>query len=130
MSSLVYTVNLSLLVWVSLTRKSKAQISQSFIYTFFLICNVLLIIVCLVFRTCPNDLKEAVASVLYASKRLTDVAELADVVKHFSAKYGKDFVSAAVGLQPDSGVSRLVSCLVACNIVFFSLMFVGESHSC
>lgn len=59
-------------------------------------------------KTCPNDLKEAVASVLYASKRLTDVAELADVVKHFSAKYGKDFVSAAVGLQPDSGVSRLL----------------------
>ncbi|KAH0865433.1 hypothetical protein HID58_082644, partial [Brassica napus] len=36
------------------------------------------------------------------------VAELADVVKHFSAKYGKDFVSAAVGLQSDSGVSRLL----------------------
>ncbi|KAH0860604.1 hypothetical protein HID58_088865, partial [Brassica napus] len=31
-----------------------------------------------------------------------------DVVKHFSAKYGKDFVSAAVGLQSDSGVSRLL----------------------
>ncbi|CAN6912426.1 hypothetical protein Bca4012_087084 [Brassica carinata] len=59
-------------------------------------------------KTCPNDLKEAVASVLYASKRLSDVAELADVVKHFSAKYGKDFVSAAVGLQADSGVSRLL----------------------
>ncbi|KAL0649239.1 hypothetical protein Bca4012_091930 [Brassica carinata] len=36
------------------------------------------------------------------------VAKLADVVKHFSAKYGKDFVSAAVGLQSDSGVSRLL----------------------
>ncbi|KAL0872995.1 hypothetical protein Bca101_022700 [Brassica carinata] len=59
-------------------------------------------------KTCPNDLKEAVVSVLYASKRLSDVGELADVVKHFSAKYGKDFVSAAVGLQPDSGVSRLL----------------------
>ncbi|CAN6985732.1 unnamed protein product [Brassica rapa subsp. trilocularis] len=59
-------------------------------------------------KTCPSDLKEAVASVLYASKRLSDVAELADVVKHFSAKYGKDFVSAAVGLHSDSGVSRLL----------------------
>ena len=80
------------------------------------------------FRTCPSDLKEAVASVLYASKRLSDVAELADVVKHFSAKYGKDFVSAAVGLHSDSGVSRLVS-LFACVVVFFSLVFVGESYS-
>ena len=77
---------------------------------------------------CPNDLKEAVASVLYASKRLSDVAELADVVKHFSAKYGKDFVSAAVGLQADSGVSRLVS-LFACVVVFLSQMFVEEIHS-
>ncbi|KAF2538939.1 hypothetical protein F2Q68_00022547 [Brassica cretica] len=33
---------------------------------------------------------------------------ISDVVKHFSAKYGKDFVSAAVGLQSDSGVSRLL----------------------
>uniref|UniRef100_A0A0D3BCX1 Uncharacterized protein n=1 Tax=Brassica oleracea var. oleracea TaxID=109376 RepID=A0A0D3BCX1_BRAOL len=31
-----------------------------------------------------------------------------DVVKHFSAEYGKDFVSAAVGLQSDSSVSRLL----------------------
>lgn len=37
------------------------------------------------------------------------MAELADIVKHFSAKYGKDFVSAAIGMQQDSGVSRLVS---------------------
>ncbi|CAH2077586.1 unnamed protein product [Thlaspi arvense] len=59
-------------------------------------------------KTCPIDLKEAVASVLYASQRLSDVAELADIVKHFTAKYGKDFVSAAIGLQPDSGVSRLL----------------------
>ncbi|XP_010447853.1 PREDICTED: uncharacterized protein LOC104730388 [Camelina sativa] len=59
-------------------------------------------------KTCPNDLKEAVASVLYASQRLTDVSELSDIVKQFSAKYGKDFVSAAIGLQPDSGVSRLL----------------------
>ncbi|EOA15950.1 hypothetical protein CARUB_v10004047mg [Capsella rubella] len=59
-------------------------------------------------KTCPNDLKEAVASVLYASQRLTDVAELSDIVKQFSSKYGKDFVSAAIGLQPDSGVSRLL----------------------
>ncbi|WZZ89979.1 hypothetical protein YC2023_118558 [Brassica napus] len=41
---------------------------------------------------------------VYIASRL----ELADVVKHFSAKYGKDFVSAAVGLQTDSCVSRLL----------------------
>ncbi|KAM5547461.1 hypothetical protein ABKV19_001783 [Rosa sericea] len=31
-----------------------------------------------------------------------------DIHKHFTAKYGKEFVSAAVELRPDSGVSRIV----------------------
>ncbi|CAI0377771.1 unnamed protein product [Linum tenue] len=34
--------------------------------------------------------------------------ELADVKKHFTAKYGKEFVSAAVELRPNCGVSRLL----------------------
>ncbi|WZZ61294.1 hypothetical protein YC2023_061401 [Brassica napus] len=46
-------------------------------------------------------------SLIRQSAMSTD-GKLADVVKHFSAKYGKDFVSAAVGLQSDSGVSRLL----------------------
>jgi vacuolar protein sorting-associated protein IST1 len=32
-----------------------------------------------------------------------------DIRKHLTAKYGKEFVSAAVELRPDCGVSRLVS---------------------
>ncbi|XP_010526411.1 PREDICTED: protein IWS1 homolog A-like [Tarenaya hassleriana] len=59
-------------------------------------------------KNCPTDLKEAVASVLYASQRLADVPELSDIVKHFSAKYGKDFATGAVELRPNSGVSRLL----------------------
>ncbi|XP_061994752.1 uncharacterized protein LOC133712655 [Rosa rugosa] len=31
-----------------------------------------------------------------------------DIHKHFTAKYGKEFISAAVELRPDSGVSRMV----------------------
>lgn len=60
-------------------------------------------------RNCPIDLKEAIASVIFASPRCADVPELMDVRKHFTAKYGKEFVSAAVELRPDCGVSRLVS---------------------
>lgn len=32
-----------------------------------------------------------------------------DVRKHFTAKYGKEFVTAAVELRPDCGVGRMVS---------------------
>lgn len=60
------------------------------------------------YRNCPIDLKEAVSSVMFASPRCADVPELMDIRKHFTAKYGKEFVSAAVELRPDSGVSRMV----------------------
>lgn len=60
------------------------------------------------FRTCPIDLKEAIASVIFASMRCADVTELADVRKHFTSKYGKEFAAAALEVRPDSGVNRLV----------------------
>ncbi|KAF5726043.1 hypothetical protein HS088_TW23G00781 [Tripterygium wilfordii] len=59
-------------------------------------------------KTCPIDLKEAISSVIFASPRCADIPELLDVRKHFKAKYGKEFASAAVELRPDCGVSRLL----------------------
>ncbi|CAK7352690.1 unnamed protein product [Dovyalis caffra] len=59
-------------------------------------------------KNCPIDLKEAVSSVIFASPRCADVPELMDVRKHFTAKYGKEYVSAAVELRPDCGVSRML----------------------
>ncbi|ESQ50341.1 hypothetical protein EUTSA_v10001901mg [Eutrema salsugineum] len=60
-------------------------------------------------KNCPIDLKEAVASVLFASQRLSsDVPELSEIVKQFTTKYGKDFATSAIELRPDSGVSRLL----------------------
>ncbi|KAG6772057.1 hypothetical protein POTOM_023453 [Populus tomentosa] len=59
-------------------------------------------------KNCPIDLKEAVSSVIFASPRCADVPELMDIRKHLTAKYGKEFVSAAVELRPDCGVSRLL----------------------
>lgn len=61
------------------------------------------------FRNCPIDLKEAISSVVFASPRCSDIPELMDVRKHVTAKYGKEFVSAAVELRPDCGVNRLAS---------------------
>ncbi|KAJ8750970.1 hypothetical protein K2173_016151 [Erythroxylum novogranatense] len=59
-------------------------------------------------KNCPVDLKEAISSVIFASPRCADIPELMDVRKHFTVKYGKEFVSAAVELRPDCGVSRLL----------------------
>ncbi|XP_057468196.1 uncharacterized protein LOC130757478 [Actinidia eriantha] len=59
-------------------------------------------------KNCPIDLKEAVTSVVFASPRCADIPELQDVRKHFTAKYGKEFISAAVELRPECGVSRML----------------------
>lgn len=59
-------------------------------------------------KTCPIDLKEAIASVIFASMRCSDVTELADVRKSFTSKYGKEFAASALEVRPDSGVNRLV----------------------
>nr|XP_043627237.1 uncharacterized protein LOC122598815 [Erigeron canadensis] len=59
-------------------------------------------------KTCPIDLKEAVTSVIFAAPRCSDITELVDVRKNFTAKYGKDFVSAALELRPDCGVNRML----------------------
>ncbi|GFY80420.1 regulator of Vps4 activity in the MVB pathway protein [Actinidia rufa] len=59
-------------------------------------------------KNCPIDLKEAITSVVFASPRCADIPELHDVRKHFTAKYGKEFISAAVELRPECGVSRML----------------------
>ncbi|KAK9032101.1 hypothetical protein V6N11_056384 [Hibiscus sabdariffa] len=64
-------------------------------------------------KDCPIDLKEAIASVIYASKRCVDIPELKDASKHFTAKYGKEFTSAALDLRPDCGVGRMLAMKLA-----------------
>ncbi|GMH03374.1 hypothetical protein Nepgr_005213 [Nepenthes gracilis] len=57
-------------------------------------------------KNCPIDLKEAITSIIFASPRCADIPELLDVRKHFVAKYGKEFVTAALELRPECGVNR------------------------
>ncbi|EYU30662.1 hypothetical protein ABFS82_11G057800 [Erythranthe guttata] len=59
-------------------------------------------------KICPIDLKEAITSVVFASPRCGDVPELLEIKKHFTEKYGKEFITAAVELRPNCGVSRML----------------------
>nr|XP_029122334.1 IST1 homolog isoform X1 [Elaeis guineensis] len=59
-------------------------------------------------RNCPSELQEAVASIIFASPRCSDLPELMQVRNLFAAKYGKEFVSAASELRPDSSVNRTI----------------------
>ncbi|GMP46154.1 hypothetical protein CsSME_00014421 [Camellia sinensis var. sinensis] len=57
-------------------------------------------------RECPLDLKEAISSVCFAAPRCADLPELLQAQMLFTAKYGKEFVSAATELMPECGVNR------------------------
>lgn len=59
-------------------------------------------------RECPSELQEAVASIIFASPRCSDLPEFMQIRNLFTTKYGKEFVSSASELRPDSGVNRTV----------------------
>lgn len=61
---------------------------------------------------------------MFASPRCSDIPELVDVRKHFTAKYGKEFVSAAVELRPECGVNRNVRF----NAVFVTCFQVNSNN--
>lgn len=60
-------------------------------------------------RECPADLKEGIASLIFAAPRCCEIPELMTVRNFFERKYGRDFVSAASDLRPDCGVNGMVS---------------------
>ncbi|MED6147216.1 hypothetical protein PIB30_042093 [Stylosanthes scabra] len=57
-------------------------------------------------RDCPADLKEGIASLIFAAPRCSEIPELVSLKNIFEKKYGKDFVSAATDLRPSCGVNR------------------------
>lgn len=59
-------------------------------------------------REPPLDLREAIASLIFAAPRCSDLPELIHIRNLFVAKYGKEFVAAAAELRPDCGVNRQI----------------------
>ncbi|KAM7484573.1 hypothetical protein LguiA_000582 [Lonicera macranthoides] len=59
-------------------------------------------------RECPSELREAVASVIFAAPRCSDLPDLMHIRNLFAAKYGKEFIAAATELRPDTSVNRTI----------------------
>ncbi|KAG6765864.1 hypothetical protein POTOM_029922 [Populus tomentosa] len=57
---------------------------------------------------CPAELREAIASIIFAAPRCSEVPDLLQIKNLFAAKYGKEFNMAATELRPDSGVNRAI----------------------
>ncbi|KAL5730200.1 hypothetical protein ACHQM5_003052 [Ranunculus cassubicifolius] len=59
-------------------------------------------------RDCPNDINEAVSSLLYASARCGDLPELIKLRKLFDERYGQNFAVTAVELLDGNFVNAEV----------------------
>lgn len=59
-------------------------------------------------KECPSELREAIASIIFAAPRCSDIPDLLHIKNLFTTKYGKEFVSAVSELRPDSGVNRTI----------------------
>ncbi|XP_068666626.1 uncharacterized protein [Aristolochia californica] len=60
-------------------------------------------------RDCPNDINEAVSSLIFAAARCADLPELQALRKLFGERYGNDFAVAAVELFPGNHVNPQIS---------------------
>nr|XP_043625319.1 uncharacterized protein LOC122596754 [Erigeron canadensis] len=56
-------------------------------------------------KECPEELREATASLLYASPRCGEFPELQEIRAILTARYGKDFARGAIELRNNCGVS-------------------------
>jgi vacuolar protein sorting-associated protein IST1 len=59
-------------------------------------------------RDCPNDIKEAISSLIFASARCGDIPELFVIRKLFGKRYGEKFATTAVELFPGNLVNKQV----------------------
>ncbi|CAI9089455.1 OLC1v1024030C2 [Oldenlandia corymbosa var. corymbosa] len=57
-------------------------------------------------KDCPNDINEAVSSLIFASARFGDLPELISIRKLFADRYGQRFATVALELLPGNLVNR------------------------
>ena len=61
-----------------------------------------------IFRDLPQDINEALSSLIFAGARCGDLPELQRLRGYFVKRYGLEFASASVELLPGSAVNKQV----------------------
>ncbi|KAG8473310.1 hypothetical protein CXB51_035405 [Gossypium anomalum] len=59
-------------------------------------------------RVCPDELKEAISGLLFASSRCGDFPELLEIRAVFTSHYGKEFAARAIELRNNCGVNAKI----------------------
>lgn len=71
------------------------------------------------YRECPDELKEAICSLIYAASRCGEFPELQEIRGLFTSEFGKDFVTNAVELRNNCGVYPKVTLMYIKNQLCF-----------
>lgn len=74
-------------------------------------------IILALFRDCPEELKEAIASLIYVSTRCGDFPELLEIRAIFGSRFGREFVGRAVELRNNCGVNPKVGAYILYTVV-------------
>ncbi|KAL4361770.1 hypothetical protein GQ457_04G011490 [Hibiscus cannabinus] len=59
-------------------------------------------------RNCPDELKEAMSGLIFASSRCGDFPELQEIRAIFVSRYGKEFAARAIELRNNCGVNTTI----------------------
>ncbi|XWS23260.1 hypothetical protein CRYUN_Cryun29cG0106000 [Craigia yunnanensis] len=59
-------------------------------------------------RVCPDELKDAISGLLFASSRCGDFPELQEIRAVFMSRYGKEFAACAIELRNNCGVNTKI----------------------
>lgn len=62
------------------------------------------------YRDCPNDINEAVSTLIFSSARFGELPELLPIRKLFGERYNQRFVTIALELLPGNLVNNQVNC--------------------
>ncbi|KAE8729971.1 hypothetical protein F3Y22_tig00003041pilonHSYRG00383 [Hibiscus syriacus] len=97
----------------ALLRVEQVVKEQNMLYVFGILegyCNLLIERVHLIEqeKDCPDELKEAISGLLFASSRCGDFPELQEIRAIFMSRYGKEFAARAIELRNNCGVNTTI----------------------
>ncbi|KAF9593161.1 hypothetical protein IFM89_020457 [Coptis chinensis] len=59
-------------------------------------------------KECPDELNEAISSLIFAASRCGEFPELQEIRSVFTSRFGKDFAARAIDLRNNCGVNRKI----------------------
>lgn len=66
-------------------------------------------------RECPEELREAVSSLIFASSRCGEFPELLKIREMLTMRFGKEFAARAIELRNNSAVNpKVIKKFIAC----------------